>query len=56
MHVHFGTHKHFIWLIIVVLTQNPTAFMFMDINDAPKLQRECVETYVFVAVWIIEAE
>ena len=32
-HVQFGTHRHFKWLIIPILTQIPTALMFMDIND-----------------------
>ena len=50
MYVQSGTHKHFHWRIIAVLTQNPTVLMVVDITGAPKLYRKCVETCVFVAV------
>ena len=50
MYVQFGTHRHFHWRIIVVLTQNPTVLMFVDITGAPKLLQKYVETGVFVGV------
>ena len=50
MYVQLVTHKHFIWWIIAVLTQNPAVLIFVDINDVPKLQRKYVETWVSVAV------
>ena len=37
MYVRSGTHMHFHRRIIVVLTQNPTVLMFLDITGAPKL-------------------
>ena len=32
-----GTHNRFNWLIIVVLTSNPSVLMCVEITDAPKL-------------------
>ena len=34
-------HRHFHWRIIVVLTQNPTVLMLVDITGAPKLAEIC---------------
>ena len=50
MYVQSGTHRHFHWRIIAVLTQNPTVLMFVDNTGAPKLYRKYVETLAFVAV------
>ena len=50
MYVQSGTHRHFHWRIIPVLTQTPTGLMFVDITGAPKLQRKYVETSAFVVV------
>ena len=36
MYVQSGTNRHFHWRIIVVLTQNPTVLMFVDICGTPK--------------------
>ena len=48
MYVQSRTHRHFHWRIIVVLTQNPTVLMYVDITGAPKLQQKYVETWVLV--------
>ena len=40
MYVQFGTHRHFHWRIIVVLTQNPTVLMFVDITSTPQTLAE----------------
>ena len=36
MYVRSGTHMYFHRRIIVVLTQNPTVLMFLDITGAPQ--------------------
>ena len=48
-YVQSGSHKHFHWWSIVVLTQSPTVLMFVDITGAPRLYRGYVETWVFIA-------
>ena len=37
MYKQSGTHRHFHWRIVAVLTQNPTVLLFVDITGAPKL-------------------
>ena len=32
-----GMHSRFNWLIIVILTYNPSVLMCVEITDAPKL-------------------
>ena len=56
VYVQSGTHRRFNWWIIAVLTQNPSVLISVEITDAPKFYRKCVETWVFVAVsgqWLL---
>ena len=49
MYVQSGTHRHFNWWIITVLTWSPT-MICMYITNAPKLQCIYVERWVLVVV------
>ena len=57
MYVRSGTHRHFHWRLIAVLTQSPTVLIFVDITITPKLSRKYLETWLFVVVseqWQLE--
>ena len=56
MFIQAGAHIHFHWGIIVILTWNPNVSMFVDTDEAPKLERQYDETLVFVVVsmqWLL---
>ena len=47
VYVQPGVHRRFQWRPIAVLRENPTVLMFVDINNAPKLQQKYVDTFFF---------